>query len=95
MAFNETIIERKRNGPTLAPFVLVARARAERQLASCRYWLGNDGARSVLRQTVSQAVHSTEQPPATDTGLLNSQFHGKASSDRQFLERSARRCSLK
>ena len=41
-----------------------------RQLASWQYWLGNDGARPVLRQTVSRAVSSMEQPPATNTSLL-------------------------
>ena len=41
-----------------------------RQLASWWYWLGNDGARLVLRKTVSRAVSSMEQPPATNTSLL-------------------------
>ena len=65
MVFNETKIEWKRNSPTLVPFVLVAYAHTEQQLASWRYWLGNDGARPVLRQTVSRVVRSMAQPQAT------------------------------
>ena len=87
-------IERKWNSPTLAPFVLVVHARAERQLSSWQYWLGNDGARPVLRQTVSRVVSSTEQPPATNTGLLK-QSAPRGSLQWQFLKQSAPQRSLK
>ena len=95
--FNETRIKLKRNSPTLAPFVIVAHARAERNKHSWRYWFGNDGAIPVLRQTVSRVVSSTEQPPATDTGLLEQSISstGKPpTAGRQFLEQSAPRRSL-
>ena len=71
MAFNETEMERPYT--CAVPFVLVARACAERNKYSWWYWLGkslNDGAIPVLRRTVSRVVSTTEQPPVTGTGLL-------------------------